>query len=293
MTALRLPTISIVTPTRNHGCLLEDTIQSVTGQHYGALEYIVMDGGSTDATPEILAGHSGELAKWESAPDDGPYHAINSGLASATGEVFGWLNSGDSYLDHTLATVGELFAANPDVQWVSTLHPLSCTDGSPGTRQYHLPGFSRTAFLDGLYCPAACSCSSAYIQQESTFWRRQLWEAVGGLNTSIPLAADFDLWCRFYEHAEMVGVDCPLAVFRHHAGQRSGSAAYGAQAAESLVRCRHGGASTASAAMLARRLRLHRVPFLCGVVAHLVGYRGTYLSRRRGGVWTLNSHRFF
>ncbi|NVO00781.1 MAG: glycosyltransferase, partial [Geobacteraceae bacterium] len=109
------PKITIVTPSYNQGRFLEKTILSVLDQGYPNLEYIVIDGGSTDESVEIIKKYADRLTYWVSEPDRGQSHAINKGFERATGEIFGWLNSDDWYHPGALQAVAEAFAANPDV----------------------------------------------------------------------------------------------------------------------------------------------------------------------------------
>ena len=113
-----LPKISVVTPSFNQAPFLEETIQSVLSQGYPDLEYIVMDGGSTDGSAEIIGKYADRLTDWKSAKDGGQADAIRTGFARATGEILCWLNSDDTIAPGTLRRIGEFFAANPDVDLV-------------------------------------------------------------------------------------------------------------------------------------------------------------------------------
>jgi glycosyltransferase involved in cell wall biosynthesis len=110
-----LPRITIVTPSFNQAAFIEETILSVLSQEYPSLEYIVMDGGSTDGSVEFIRKYEGKLAYWQSGKDKGQSDAISNGFARATGEILGWLNSDDTLAQGTLRRVGEFFAAHPDV----------------------------------------------------------------------------------------------------------------------------------------------------------------------------------
>src|SRR5215212_7784658 len=115
------PRISIVTPSFNQGRFLRETMQSVLGQGYPNLEYVVIDGGSTDESVDIIRGHEQQLAAWVSEKDAGQYDAINKGFARTSGEVMAWLNSDDKYTPWALPVVGEIFAQLPEVKWLTTL----------------------------------------------------------------------------------------------------------------------------------------------------------------------------
>ncbi|GAK50570.1 glycosyl transferase family 2 [Candidatus Moduliflexus flocculans] len=234
-----LPKISIVTPSFNQSRFLEATIQSVLLQGYPNLEYIIIDGGSTDSSREIIKKYHTHLSFWRSEPDAGQYDAINQGFAHATGEIMAWLNSDDLYFPWTLATVASIMTRFPEIAWLTTMTPCFFDASGICTGVQPLPGFSREAFLDGRYVPWGNN-RIGWIQQESTFWRRELWENIGGkISEETGLAGDFDLWCRFYEVTELYGTPCLLAGFRSHAQQRSvQSQAYRDEALASLERMR-------------------------------------------------------
>jgi glycosyltransferase involved in cell wall biosynthesis len=220
VTATYLPKISIVTPSYNSVNLIGQTMQSILGQQYPDLEYLVIDGGSRDGTQEIIRSRAGELAYWCSEPDTGQYDAINKGFSRATGEVLGWLNSDDMLLPRALLLVGEIFARFEQVEWISSRRPgLWDADGNL-IRLDLTPGFSKMAFLDGLYLPGTAP-TGFWIQQESTFWRRSLWNKVGGRVPAYSLAGDFALWAQFYRHADLYAVDYPIGGFRTIVGQRT------------------------------------------------------------------------
>src|ERR1051326_100921 len=127
--ASTLPQISIVTPSFNQGAFLEETIQSVLDQHYPNLQYVIIDGGSTDGSVDIIRKFERYLAFWVSEPDGGQYDAINKGFSRTTGEVMAWLNADDKYLPWTLSTVADLLASLPQVEWVTSLPHLFWDQG--------------------------------------------------------------------------------------------------------------------------------------------------------------------
>lgn len=214
--------ISIVTPSYNQGRFLNQTVESVLHQNVPDLEYLVLDGGSTDDSREILRRHGDRLAFWCSEPDGGQYHAINAGFARSTGEVLGWLNSDDMYLPGALSVVAEIFERYPQIEWLTTLYPLRWDTAGRVVRCSARAGFSRAGFMAGESLPTGDWYSPGWLQQESTFWRRSLWERVGAkLDTRWKIAADFDLWLRFSERAELYAVDVPLGGFRLHGDQKT------------------------------------------------------------------------
>ncbi len=221
-----IPVISLVTPNLNYADFLDAAMRSVLEQRCPNLEYIVVDGGSTDGSIDIIRRYEQRLAHWETRPKRGQYADITAGFARSTGEIMGWLNSDDMHLPWTLRAVGEIFQSLPNVEWISTLKPghWDCTGYNLGFSS--VSGFSKEAFMDGRYLPARATAASlpqiSYIQQESTFWRRSLWEKAGGyVSQDFGMAGDFELWSRFYRHTELFGVDIPLAGFRHQHRQQS------------------------------------------------------------------------
>lgn len=218
MTKMHSPRISIVTPSLNQGTFLEHTICSVLDQGYPNLEYIIIDGGSDDNSREIIKKYEKHLSFWCSEPDAGHYAAVNKGFTQATGEIFAWLNSDDMYCPWALESVASVFSQFQDVQWLTTLVPLLWDSEGMCFSTDSAPGFAKRAFLNGSNIPYDGPFT---IQQESTFWRRSLWDNVGGLNLEYQLAADFDLWSQFYLQTDLYGLNSPLAGFRVHKNQRS------------------------------------------------------------------------
>lgn len=245
-------TISLVTPNFNYGRFIESALKSVLDQIYPSLQYVVVDGGSNDGSVSIIEQYRNRLHFFTSEPDRGNYDAINKGFAKTNGEIMGWLNSDDMLFPWCLEAVGEIFAQHPDVDWISTLQPALWESTGRFAGLASRPGFSKIAFLDGKYLlegaprtnPSVRTRPVGTIQQESTFWRRSLWERAGGyISSEFGPAGDFELWCRFYEHADLTGVYFPLAGFRVHAAQVSSDKhRYNAEASRALAlaRCRAG-----------------------------------------------------
>lgn len=188
-------------------------------QGYPQLEYIVIDGGSTDGSLDIIKKYRKSIDTFVSRPDDGQYYAIQEGLDLAKGDILAWLNADDIYHSWTFSVVENIFQEFPEVDWIMgrpcKLNKIGqCTTVSSVTASY-----PRSFIRGGLFQ----SSLAGYLQQESMFWRRRLWEKVGGLNLDLQYAADFDLWIRFAEHAELVSVDVPLAAFRRRPGEQKSS----------------------------------------------------------------------
>ena len=232
------PRISIITPSLNQASFLEQTLRSVLEQKYDNLEYIVVDGGSTDGSVDIVRKYADRLAWWCSEPDGGQFEALNKGFAKSTGDIMAWLNADDIYLPWTLALVGEVFNEHPEVQWLTTLTPMTIRkDGIPSGAKTLLRPPHHEAFYRG-ECTAG-NGKTGFIMQEGTFWRRSLWDQVGGkMDTSFRLAGDFDLWARFFEQVDVTTITVPLAGWRYHGENRSvcDSANYNREVAQILNR---------------------------------------------------------
>lgn len=214
-----LPRITIVTPAFRSAATIGQTIHSIVSQDYPNLEYFVVDGAGDD-TARILEAHDSRITWWCSEPDGGQYDAIRKGFARATGDILCWLNADDKLLPDALRIVGEVFAQHPEIEWLSSLAPGHYD--ATGYYRGHgtMRGFSREAFLDGYFLPGVATRGHC-IQQESTFFRKSLWDKVARPFDGVRLAGDFKLWCDFLHHAEPVGLEYPVAGFRHLAGQRS------------------------------------------------------------------------
>ena len=199
----------------NQAEFLEECIDSVLSQGYPRLEYVIMDGGSTDGSVEIIRRHEKHLKHWQSGSDGGHYAAVNAGFAHTTGEVMAWINSDDKYPPWALLKAGWLFARHPEASWI-TGRPLCWNRG--GEPEYvHLDPIhhTRARYVQGAY-------DDPFIQQESTFWRRHLWNEAGGrLDTDLELAADLDLWVRFFRTSRLHVADTLLGGFRQYGDQKS------------------------------------------------------------------------
>lgn len=201
----KLPRITIVTPSLNQGRFLDRTIQSVLAQDYPNLEYIVVDGGSTDESPDILKRYSNRLTYWVSEPDGGQADAIRKGFCMSTGDVMAWLNSDDLLLPHALATVASCFAQASDIQMIhGDIIVIDEEDQMLGLVK-QIPARFETLLYGG-----------HIINQEAVFWKRGLYERVGGLNGRLTYALDYDLWVRMAQRAKPHHVPSILSAFRWH-----------------------------------------------------------------------------
>lgn len=224
--------ISIVTPSYNQAEFLESAISSVVGQGCEHLEYVIVDGGSSDESRSIIEENSSRLAWWCSEPDGGQYAAINKGFAKTSGDIMGWLNASDLYLPHTLKTVQRIFDECPSVNWITSGPKFSLNENGSLAYFGNALGYSRNAFRKGLH---GGEQNYGFIQQESCFWRRSLWDKIGGqIPDQYKFAADFHLWSLFFEHSPLTTVTCPFAAFRYHGEQRSGDNQYLAEVKQIL-----------------------------------------------------------
>lgn len=205
------PLVSIVVPTLNQAAFIEQTLASIVGQNWPRLELIVVDGGSTDGTREIVERYAAHLAHFVSEPDRGQADAINRGMRLATGDILAWLNSDDFYLPLAIAraaaALGEV--ARPRLVYGGCL------------LWYEVEG---RAFVvhPGAFDRAALTTSS-FIYQPSAFWTRALWEKAGPLDESKHFVLDWEWWLRASPQGEFMATDDCLSVYRFHAAHKTGS----------------------------------------------------------------------
>ena len=206
------PKISLVTPSFEQAPYLEQTLLSVLEQGYPNLEFIVMDGGSRDGSVEIIKRFESRLAYWRSHSDQGQYAAVLEGFNRSTGEILGWINSDDRLLPHSLQTIASIFLNNPATEWITGL-PTVIDESGTATVYDDTPLWCRGLFLQKQY---------KFIQQESTFWRRTLWEKAGAtIRTDSTLASDLELWVRFFRHADLCSVRYLFGAFRKQPDQKT------------------------------------------------------------------------
>lgn len=207
------PRVSVVTPSYNQGQFIEQTIRSVLLQGYPNLEYIIVDGGSTDESVEVIRKYEPFLAHWESERDRGQSHAINKGFARATGDVLCWLNSDDYYLPGTLRAVAEaLFEGAGAAAVVGHCVQVYTDERRPhrGVGRFENPG-RLLEFWKGYQ-----------MHQPSIFWRREVFERVGYLDESLHLTMDFDYWVRMARHFDFRNLDRDLACATYHGEAKTG-----------------------------------------------------------------------
>ena len=211
------PKISVVTPNFNQEKFIEKTILSVLDQGYPNLEYIVIDGASTDGSQEIIKKYKNRLAYYVSEPDRGMYDAINKGFSKTSGEIMCWINSDDVLAEKSLFRVAKLFQENPQTNWIMGFPTIINEEGTITWQGQDAKVFSPYFFYLHNHLR-----DFSFIQQESCVWRRNLWEkAGGGMDLSYSLASDFDLWMRFFKQDKLYFSKQQFAAFRKREGQQS------------------------------------------------------------------------
>ena len=203
--AARWPRISVVTPSYNQADFLEETIRSVLLQGYTELEYIVIDGGSTDRSVDVIRKYEPWLTYWESQPDRGQSHAINKGFSRAQGEILGWLNSDDYLLPQALCSVAENAACDPEaVAWAGHCQLVDRHGATFDIKRARVG--SASDFADWWH--------SAEIPQPGCFFRRSAFESLGGVREDLHYTMDVELWIRLAELGRFAVIDANLACSR-------------------------------------------------------------------------------
>jgi len=201
----RQPLVSIVTPSYNQARYLEATIQSVLGQTYPHIEYIIIDGGSDDGSPEIIRKYADRLAYWVSEPDQGQTDAINKGFAQAKGELLAWLNSDDTYEPEAVAKAVAYLLQHPNVGLVY---------GDANFIDQHGRIIGRFPAKQTSY--QKLLRGYVHVPQQAAFWRAELWQEVGPLDPSFYFAMDYDLWLRLARVSQVQYQPEVWANFRLH-----------------------------------------------------------------------------
>jgi glycosyltransferase involved in cell wall biosynthesis len=205
-----LPSISVVTPSFNQGRFLSETMESIHGQGYPKLEHIVIDGGSSDESVSVIKLYEGQLAYWVSEPDQGQTDALIKGFARSTGDIQCWLNSDDLFERETLGEVGAYFDRHPEVEFVYG-NSTWIDDRGLIIKPKREHRFSRFIWM----------YDHNFIPQPSAFWRRGLYERVGGLDPRFDLAMDADLWIRFADVTKPRHVSRPWSRMRFYGEQKN------------------------------------------------------------------------
>ncbi len=214
------PKISVITPSFNQGSFIEETILSVINQNYPNVEYIVIDGGSTDQTQTILDQYKDHFTYCVSEPDDGQSAAINKGFERATGEIFTWLNSDDRFSPGALyAAALAFYTSGADMVAgacelliegkLSGKHLASCASGS----------LQLNEILDA----PGCWLTGRFFYQPEVMFTRELWQRAGGyVDTQLYYSMDYELWARFaHAKAKIEVIGAPIAQYRMHEAQKT------------------------------------------------------------------------
>lgn len=205
------PRISIITPNYNMGKYLEDTIISVISQNYPNLEYIIIDGGSSDNSLDIIKKYEDQLAFWITERDNGMYDAIQKGFDNCTGEIMAWLNSDDMYHKSSFFTVAELFTSFPNINWITGANTYYDESGKTV-----ISGKARKLCKFDVY-----NHDYKWIQQESVFWRRSLWDKAGSrLDQNLRYAGDLSLWLKFFQYEKLYTTSALIGGFRLRSGNQ-------------------------------------------------------------------------
>ncbi len=244
------PLISVVTPSFNQAAYLETTIRSVLEQGYPNLEYLVIDGGSTDGSVDIIKKYADRLTYWVSEPDSGQSNAINKGFARATGELLAWLNSDDYYMPGALHAFAEAAVAHPDADFFVGIGRAVDVNGR---------------ILFDLPPPENLGLESTYrwldrgdFLQPSAIFRRRIWERAEPIDEDIHFVMDVDLWlrmakagCRFHL------IDAVLSSALVHAAAKTTAYTHLMRVDCSLV-IAHGGAEVAHRSLDRMAMQLAR-----------------------------------
>ena len=200
-----VPKISIVTPSYNQGEFLEETINSILNQNYQNLEYIIIDGGSTDNSVEIIRKYEEHLSYWISEKDEGQSHAINKGFAIATGEICNWINSDDILAPNALQNISKAFINNPNVDFVHGKNGIIDSESKLTGWTQHPKGELKLQYFYGMpYGQQAC------------FFTKKIFDKVGGVNEKISFSMDFDLYTKIHLRAKALQIEDHIGSIRIH-----------------------------------------------------------------------------
>jgi glycosyltransferase involved in cell wall biosynthesis len=206
-----MPSLSIIVPTLNQARYIRQTLDSIVAQRWPRTEIIVVDGGSTDGTADVVRSFGDAITRFSSEPDRGQADAINKGFRIATGDLLAWLNSDDFYLPGAVEKIAPLLGdgSEPRLAYGGT---RALTDATGALTDWPAPPFDREALK-----------TKALIYQPSAFWTRALWERTGELDVAQHFTLDWDWFLRASAHCDFARVEDVLSVYRFHAGHKTGS----------------------------------------------------------------------
>lgn len=209
--------VSIIMPVFNGEKYIEYALKSIIDQTYKNIQLILVDGGSNDSTIEIVKKYADKIDLIISEKDDGMYDAINKGFSNSDGELMLWLNSDDYLFPNAIKTVVDLMEIFPEVSWVTGRKAYM--DHTSRIRKVGVFGtVYRSLIKKGFYRGQGLG----YIMQETTFWKRSLYDRAGGfINTNYKLASDYELWVRFSNYEILYSINTLLGAFRQHPTQLS------------------------------------------------------------------------
>ncbi len=267
---MRMPRITIVTPSYNQAAFLETTIQSVLRQDYPECEYIIMDGGSNDGSVDIIKKYASKLSHWESGRDCGQAAAILNGFNIAQGEILGWLNSDDVLMPGCLRTVATEFPEDPGTVAIAGRSVLINSENQPVG--VIIPK-ARRDWRDMLLWGHG-------LTQMATFWRRCAYEAVGGIDATFSFAFDYDLFVRLRRAGNICLIPDYLAAFRLHPRQKTATCIHVGMSDDRRICLKYGYGSFSCLSLTAHHVRPAQ-----RITNRLAWMRDRNSLRTRCGVW--------
>ena len=212
------PKVSIVTACYNSEKYIEDCIKSIMRQTYDNVEHIIVDGGSTDGTLDIIKKYENQYnMRWISEKDNGMYDAITKGFRMASGEIYAWLNSDDMYMPWACELVA-IVMEKTGIQWCTGIpchyNERGVAHNVPRITPVFPRNFIRKGYMDGRV--------ATFLEQESMFWSKNLWDTAGHVLVQYKTAGDYHLWKEFAKYEALYTLDSVISGFRIHAGQKSG-----------------------------------------------------------------------
>lgn len=209
---------SIITPVYNGEKYIREAIESVLSQKGDfEIEYIIIDGGSSDGTIEILKEYESENFKWISEKDNGMYDAINKGFSMATGDIFAWINHDDKYESGAFEIISKTFQKFSKINWLAGITSYIDSNGK-STNKGLCFAYNQKWLSMGVY-----GRNAYFVHQENVFWKKELWDKIGEIPTEYKLAGDYWLWVNFAKYEKLWTVKSNLSFFRHREGQLSSS----------------------------------------------------------------------